>query len=220
MECMDSFVLDLKYALRSLRRAPGFATVAVLALALGIGANTVLFSVISFALLRPVPFPDPDRVVVINQTSTTLPVISVAWLDYLDWKAQAGDLFTRLGAGRRESFNLTSSGEPERVQGRMLTAAGLPLAGAQPALGRLFGPEDDKPGAPRTVVLGHGFWQRRFGGDASLVGKSIQLSGESYSVVGVLPKDFRFLRGADVYVPLGLFGDRYPDRGSHPGISG
>ncbi|MCA1826518.1 MAG: ABC transporter permease, partial [Myxococcales bacterium] len=216
---MDSFVLDLRYALRSMRKAPGFAVVAVLALALGIGANTVLFSVISYALFRPVPFPDPDRLVIVNQTSPSQANSSCSWLNYLDWKAESGKLFTYFGAERQESFNLTGDdGEPERVLGRMATADLLPLLGVRPILGRLHGTDDDRAGAPRTVVLSYGLWQRRFGGSANVVGRSIQLSGDSYTVVGILPRDLSFMSGGDVWVPMGLFGDRYRDRGINPGI--
>jgi len=166
---MESFVQDLKYGLRSLRKAPGFTAVAVLALALGIGANTVLFSVISFSLLRPVPFPDPDRLVIVNQTAPSFSNSSCAWLNYLDWKAQVAPLFTHFAAERRDSFNLTGAGgEPERVLGRMATSELLPQLGIQPVLGRLYVPEEDKPGAPRTVLLSHGLWQRRFGGDPAV----------------------------------------------------
>ena len=178
----------------------------------------MLFSVISFSLLRPLPFPEPERIAIFNETAPNFPASSVAWLDYLDWRTQVGDLFTQLAAVRRESFNLTGDGEPERVLGRMATAELLPLTGFKPILGRFYTADEDKPGAARTVVLTHGLWQRRFGGDREIVGKSIQLSNESYTVVGILPKDFRFLSGADLFVPLGLFADRYQDRGMHPGI--
>src|SRR4051812_37918061 len=217
---MDSLSQDLKYGLRSLRKAPGFTAVAVLALALGIGANTVLFSVISFSLLRPVPFPDPDRLVIVNQTATTFANSSCSWLNYLDWKAQAGRLFTHFAAERRDNFNVggDDGGEPERVIARMATSELLPMLGVKPVLGRLYTADDDRAGAPRTVLLSHGLWQRRFGADREIVGKAIQLSGDSYTVVGVLPRDLRFLSGGDVWVPLGLFADRYQDRGVNPGI--
>ncbi len=216
---MDSFAQDLKYAVRSLRKAPGFTIVAALALALGIGANTVLFSVISFALLRPVPFPDPDRLVIINQTAPTFANSSCSWLNYVDWKAQVGGLFTHFAAERRDSFNLTGDGgEPERVLGRMATSELLPQLGVKPVLGRLFGPDEDRVGAPRAVLLSYGLWQRRFGSDPNVVGKSIQLSGDSYAIVGVLPRSLHFLSGGDVWLPLGLFADRYTDRGINPGI--
>jgi MacB-like protein len=167
---------------------------------------------------RPLPFPEPERIVIFNETAPNFPASSCAWLNYLDWRTQAGDLFSQFAAGRRESFNLTGDGDPERVLGRMATAELLPLTGFKPVLGRFYTQEEDKPGAPRTVVLTHGLWQRRFGSDPRIVGKAIQLSNESYTVVGVLPKDFRFLSGADLFVPLGLFADRYQDRGMHPGI--
>src|SRR5512140_943433 len=216
---MDSLALDLRYALRSMRKAPGFTAVAVLAVALGIGANTVLFSVISYSLLRPLPYPDADRLVILNQTSPQGSNSSDAWLNYLDWKAQSGGLFTHFGAERQESFNLTSAtGDPERILARMATAEVLPMLGVRPVVGQLYGPGDDRQGAPRTVVLAYGLWQRRFGGDPSIVGASITLNGESYAVRGVLPRDLRFLSGGDVWVPLGLFADRYQDRGINPGI--
>jgi predicted permease len=218
---VDSFVQDVKYALRSLHKAPGFTAVAVLALALGIGANTVLFSVISFALLRPIPFADPDRLVIINQTAPTYANASCSWLNYVDWRAGVAPqgLFTHFAAERRDSFNLTGDGgEPERVLGRMATSELLPLLGVRPVLGRVFGADEDKVGAPRTVLLSNALWQRRFGSDPGVIGKSIQLNADSYTIVGVLPAGLRFLSGGDVWLPLGLFADRYTDRGINPGI--
>jgi putative ABC transport system permease protein len=216
---MDSIVLDLRYALRSMRKAPGFTAVAVLAVALGIGANTVLFSVISYSLLRPLPYPEPERLVILNQISPRGSDSSCAWLNYLDWKAQSGGLFTHFGAERQESVNLiTAAGEPERILARMATADVLPMLGVRPLLGQLYGPDDDRPGAPRTALLSYGLWQRRFGGDPSIVGRSIDLNGDSYTVRGVLPRDLRFMSGGEVWLPLGLFADRYQDRGINPGI--
>jgi len=216
---MDSFALDLRFALRSMRKAPGFTAVAVLAVALGIGANTVLFSVISYSLLRPLPYQEPDRLVILNQVSPRGSDSSCAWLNYLDWKAQSAGLFTRFGAERQESVNLiTATGEPERILARMATADVLPMLGVRPLLGQLYGPDDDSQGAPRTALLSYGLWQRRFGGDPSIVGRSIDLNGDSYAVRGVLPRDLRFMSGGDVWLPLGLFADRYQDRGINPGI--
>ena len=215
---MDGFLLDVRHALRSLRQSPGFALAAALTLALGIGANTLLFSVISFVLLRPVPYPAPDRLVLITERQTTLPEASVAYPNFLDWRAQAGQLFSHFAASRRDSFNLTGAGEPERLKSRMVSAAIFPALGVAPALGRIFGPEEDAPGAPRVVVLTWQLWQRRFGGDRGVLGRSLQLNGEAYEVIGVLPEAFRLFSGADVYVPIGLWQDVYPDRGQHPGI--
>lgn len=215
---MDTLRQDLRYALRSLRKSPGFTSIATLALALGIGANAVLFSVISFVLLRPLPYPDPGRIVIVDQSAQNFPHMSCAWLDYVDWRAQAGDVFTRFGAARKESMNLVAGGEPERVATRLATADVLPLTGVKPILGRLYGPDDDRPGAPHVVVLSYGLWQRRFGAEPGIVGKPITLDDAAYTVIGVLPQDFRFLSGADIYVPMGPVGNRWPDRGDHPGI--
>src|SRR5881394_1420389 len=116
---MDSFVQDVRYGIRSLRKAPAFTAIAALALALGIGANTVLFSVISYSLLRPLPYPEPDRLLILSERAPNFPNMSVAYLNFIDWEGQAKDLFSSFGATRRESFNLTTGGEPERVLGRM-----------------------------------------------------------------------------------------------------
>ena len=135
---MDSFVQDVRYGIRSLRKAPAFTAIAALALALGIGANTVLFSVISFSLLRPLPFPEADRLLLISEHMPSFPEASVAWLNFADWKAQLPpDLFSHFAAVRRESFNLVGDGEPERVLGRMASADLLPEFGVQPVLGLL-----------------------------------------------------------------------------------
>src|SRR3954469_5691872 len=216
---MESFVQDVRYGIRSLRKAPAFTAVAALALALGMGANTVLFSVISYSLLRPLPFPEPDRLLLMSEHMPTFPNASVAWLNFVDWKAQLPDnLFSHLAASRRDSFNLVDTGEPERVSGRMVTSEFLPEFGAQPALGRFYTADEDKPGAQRTVVLTHEFWRRRFGADPKILGRSLSLSGESYTVIGVTQKGFKVLSGNDFFVPLGLFADRFQERGSHPGI--
>jgi putative ABC transport system permease protein len=215
---MDSVVLDLRFALRSMRKAPGFTAVVVLAVALGIGANTVLFSVISFTLLRPLPYPDASRLVIFNEKTSAFPAMSVSWPDFVDWREAASGLFDGFGAVRPERFNLVGDGDPEQLTGFMATSEVLPLLGVRPQLGRLYSAGEDRPGAPRTVVVTHALWQRRFGSDPALVGRTLQLSGDSYTVVGVLPATFFFPVPVDVFVPLGVFADRYPSRTSHPGI--
>jgi len=217
---MDGLLLDVKYALRSLRQSRGFTVAAVVTLALGIGANTLLFSVISFVLLRPLPYADPDRLVVVTERQDRMQEVSLSYPNFLDYRAGSRGLFSHFAATRRHSFNLTGTGEPERVRGRMVSADLFPALGISPVLGRAFRPEEDAPGAPRVVVLTWELWQRRFGGDASILGRSIEMSGEPYEVVGVLPRSFRLFSGADAYVPLGQWADSFKDRGMHPGIYG
>ncbi|TMB01167.1 MAG: ABC transporter permease, partial [Deltaproteobacteria bacterium] len=217
---MDGVLLDLRYALRSLRQSPGFAAAASLTLALASGANTLLFSVISFVLLRPIPYADPDRLVFIAERQPALPEASLAYPTFLDLRAETGQVFSHFAAFRRDNFNLTGAGEPERLRGRMVSAELFPALGTPAALGRIFRPEEDRPGAPRTAVLSWEVWQRRFGGDRTVLGRSIELDGEPYEVIGVLRREFRFFSGADVYVPIGLWQDGYRDRGQHPGIYG
>jgi len=216
---MDGFLLDLRYAFRSLRQSPGFALATVLTLALGIGANTLLFSVISFVLLRPAPFVSPDRLVLITERQTVLSELSVAYPNFTDWRAQADKHFTHFAATRRDSFSLAGNGEPEQLKARMVSADLFPALGVAPAAGRSFRLEEDVPGGPRTAMISWELWQRRFGGDRGLLGRSIDLSGKPYEVIGVLPPGFRLFRVADLYVPIGLWKDAFPERGSHPGIS-
>jgi putative ABC transport system permease protein len=217
---VNGFLLDVRYALRSLRQSPGFALAAALTLALGIGANTLLFSVVSFVLLRPLPYADPDRLMFVAERQAALPEASLAYPTFLDLREAAGQAFSHFAAFRRESFNLTGAGEPERLRGRMVSADLFPALGTPAFLGRTFRPEEDAPGAPRTAVLSWELWQRRVGGDRGVLGRSIELNGEPFEVIGVLRREFRFFSGADLYVPIGLWQDLYRDRGHHPGIYG
>jgi predicted permease len=200
---MHGFLQDLRHSMRTLRRSPGFTVVAVLTLALGIGANTTIFSVVRAVLLRPLPVPEPERVVRVweadpkrgwNQFSVSAP-------NYGDWVDQA-DVFEHLGAMQTTTFHLTGGGDPERVVGNLASASLFPILGAVPAIGRSFLPEEERAGGPHVVVLGHDLWKRRYGADPALVGRAIELSGQSYSVVGVLPDSFQLSLGADLWVPL------------------
>ena len=193
---------DLRYALRGLRRAPGFALAAVLTLALGIGANSAIFSVVNSVLLRPLPYHEPDRLVMVwgrypefGRTSTSLP-------DFRDWRDGTRGTFAQMAARHNGAFVLTGQGEPEQLTADRVTANFFQTLGVRPALGRAFLAEEELMGGDdRVVVLSHGFWQRRFGGDPNVVGRQLQLSGRPWTVVGVAPRDFRFARTVDVWAP-------------------
>ncbi|HET9753123.1 MAG TPA: ABC transporter permease, partial [Myxococcales bacterium] len=216
---MGSVLQDFRLALRSLHRAPTYALAAIAALALAIGANTALFSLIEATLLRPYPYPQPERVLIVRESSKAFSASSVAYPNFVDWRAQTRDTFSAMAAFRRDSFNLTGSGEPERVAARQVTSDFFDALGVQPQLGRGFTAQDDSPGAPRTVMLGNALWQRRFASDPRVIGQALTLGGDSYTIVGILPPGFRFLAAQDVFVPLGLWADQFRSRDDHPGIS-
>jgi predicted permease len=211
---------DLKYTIRQLLKAPGFTAVAVLTLALGIGANTAIFSVVHGVLLRPLPYPEQDRLVSIGEWSEQVPGMSVSYLNFLDWRTRQTS-FTALGVSRGQSFNYVGATGSERVSGAqashdLFTALGVPAL-----RGRLFNGDDDKAGAERTVVIGENYWKRNFGGRDSALGEKIQLSGDSYIIIGVLPDLSQFPGGApELWVPLGLWSDQdlLTKRWNHPGL--
>jgi putative ABC transport system permease protein len=213
------FWQDLRYAARMLVRAPAFTTIAVLALALGIGANTAIFSVVNKILLQPLPFKNPNELVIIWENATHLgfPKNTPSAANFADWRDQS-TLFTGMVAMAPKDFNLTGVGEPERLDGRRVSATLFDLLGVQPRLGRRFLPEEDKPGT-RVVILSSGLWQRRFGGDPKIVGQSVNLNGESYSVVGVMPPGIE-LPGFDnwkdqLWVPIAFSSEEAQSRGNH-----
>src|ERR1700755_475453 len=179
---------DLRLAFRSLRRAPTYSFFAVAALAIAIGANTSLFSLIEATLLRPSQYPHVERLLILRETMKDFTAASVALPNFDDWREQTKGQFSGLAAYRRESFTLTGSGEPERLSGRMVTSDFFDVVGIQPQLGRAFTEENDKPGAARTVILGNALWQRRFASDPRVIGQSITLAGDSYTVIGVMPQ--------------------------------
>jgi putative ABC transport system permease protein len=211
---MDTLLQDLRYGARALARSPGFTAVAALTLALGIGANTAIFSVVHAVLLRPLPYREPDRLVLAWETrgprrgGVTAP-------DYVDWKAQ-NQVFETLAARDAITANLTGTQDPERVEGRRVTADYLPMLGVRPERGRLFTADEDRPGASHVVVLSHGLWERRFGADPALLGRSIRLDGEPYQVLGVMPAGVG-LPGADeeFWVPLAITPEELRQTGNH-----
>jgi putative ABC transport system permease protein len=214
---MNTFGQDVRYGLRMLWKSPGFTLVTVLALALGIGANTAIFSVVNTVLLRPLPFPNGERIVFMGEWSQQIPEMSVSYPNFADWRDQ-NTVFEQIAAFRNSNYVLTGVGEPERLDGRQVSAAFFPVLGVSPALGRNFSPQEDKPGGNPVALISHGFWQRRLGSDPTVVNKPLLLNGENYTVIGVLPQTFEWQSPVDVFVPVGLHADRFMDRDSHPGM--
>ena len=191
---METLLQDLRYAFRMLIKKPGFTVVAVLTLALGIGANTAIFSVINGVMLRVLPYRDAERLAVLWETNTRSgqePNLrnEVALGNFLDWREQT-EAFDEIGALYYTSLNMTGADEPERIQSAIVTVNLFDTLGVQPANGRSFYPEEEKVGSPRVVVVSHGLWQRRFGGDPNLVGKTLTLNGNPTTVVGIMPAGF------------------------------
>jgi putative ABC transport system permease protein len=210
---------DVRTALRALLARPAFTFVAVLTLALGIGANTAVYTVVHGVLLAPLPYADADRVVVLNEVSPQFPnPISVSWQNYVDWRNRS-TTFETMAAFRTTQMTLTGLGEPERMPARMVTASLLPMLGVELPLGRHLQAADDEPGAAGVAILSDGLWRRKFGGAADVLGRRIELDKQPYVVVGVLPARFELFQPAEVYVPIGPWAATLPDdRGWHPGI--
>lgn len=208
---------DARYALRSLRKHPGFTVIAIFTLALGIGANTAIFSVINAVLLRPLPYADADRLVVLTETVAERP-IGVSYPNFVDFRNQSTTFENVAAVRHRESFNLTGTGDSERLQGRLVSANFLSTLGVKPIRGRDFSAEDDRTGAAPTVMLSYALWQRRFGGDEKIVGQQLTLNRERFTVIGVTPENFEYGIDADLTVPIGLSTERFSARGRDPGI--
>ncbi len=216
---MGTLLQDLRYGVRMLMKKPGFTLIAVLTLALGIGANTAIFSVVNSVLIQPLPYQAPDQLVRLSGWSPQVPGMSISYPDLLDWRAQ-NKVFTSIAGTRFNSYNLTGVDEAERLQGRAISAEFFDVLGVKPAMGRSFLAEEDRPGANRVCLVSHGLWQRRFGSDEHFVGKTLTLNNQTYTVVGVLPASYRYGTPTDVFVPIGLEGasEMMNERGNHPGI--
>ncbi len=215
-----SLIKDLQFSLRQLRKAKVFAVVAVVTLALGIGCNTAIFSVFYSVLLRPLPFSDPDRLVIVSERAANFPMLSTSWLNLKDWKAQSTS-FEEFGATRVVTMALTGSGQPEQIPGQMISGNLLHMLGVIPVAGRPISAVDDQPASPAVALLGYGLWQRRFGGAESVLGQTITLDRQTYTVVGVLPQGFALLQQSpDFVVAMGPWASKLPeDRSWHPGIN-
>jgi len=195
---------DARYALRQLRKAPGFTFVAVLTLALGVGATTAMFSVVNGVLLRPLPYPDSDALVRVHEIVPQYGLFSVAPASFLDWRQQ-NSVFDHVAAYTTTSATLAGPSGPERIQGMQVSWDLFPLLRVPPQLGTTFTAEQDKPGAPAVVVLSHSMWQQRFGGDPGVIGRSITLNGVPVTIIGVMPAEFYFpTRTPEFWRPLAL----------------
>jgi putative ABC transport system permease protein len=211
---------DLRYGLRTFRKKPGFTLVAVFTLALGIGANTAIFSVVNGVLLKSLPFPDAERLVALSETSESGQITAVAYPNYLDWRA-GQTVFENLAARMPAGGVLTGDGEPERVTGRFVSASFFPTLGVKPQAGRFFNEEEDRPATERVMVLSYALWQRRYGGDPEVIGRAVQFNGESWTVLGVAPAQFDFYGEHNLnnqfFIPLGSLSSQQfmHDRHSH-----
>ncbi len=200
---METLLQDVRYAIRMLFKKPGFTTVVLITLALGIGANTAIFSVVNGVLIQPLPFKEPDGLVAVREANPKFSnePIGASFPNFTDWKEQ-NQVFEHMAAFRVQYFTLIGEDEPLRVTGQCVSSAFFPMLRAEPVLGRTFLPEEEKPGHRKVVVLSHGFWQRRFGGDPAVLARTLTLDGSPFTVVGVMPAGFRFLKDADLWTPL------------------
>jgi predicted permease len=203
---MISFWQDVRYGLRVLGKNPGFTAVAVLTLALGIGANTALFSVVNGVLLNPLPFPKPTELVAVYSRTATFQESSISYPNFLDWQKD-NHSFASLSAFRSDDFNMTGVGEPERLHVHMISAEFFPALGLPPLLGRNFTPAEDRAGAGPVAILSDGIWKRKFGSSPEVLGRSITLNGKVYTVIGVAQGRITGLSASDVYVPIGQWND-------------
>jgi predicted permease len=204
---MTTLSQDFRYAIRMLLKSPGFAAIAVLTLALGIGANTTLFSVVNGVLLNPLPYPHSEQLVTVYASTPGFEQGPLVYLNFLDWQRDTRT-FSSMALYRNQNYNVTFTAEAERLSGYMISADFFSTLGVQPVLGRTFRAEDDQLGAAPVVVLGGGLWARKFGSSPDVIGTSLTLNGTSYMVVGVIPSGFTFYgQDRDVYTPIGQWND-------------
>ncbi|MGH9480613.1 MAG: ABC transporter permease, partial [Terriglobales bacterium] len=224
---MPTLIRDLRYALRSLAQAPAVALIAIVTLGLGVGASTTIFSVVDAVLLRPLPYPQPNRLVAVREHDRQFPEMSVSFPDYLDWVAD-NHSFTALAAFRGNGATLTHAGPPTVIGGQDATWQYFPVLGVAPERGRTFLPSEDKVGAPNVVVISDGLWRRRFAASPTILGSAIELDAKPYTVVGIMPPGFPGLNpdqgefARQYWVPLGAKAVKdsgMDNRGSHPGLT-
>src|SRR5580658_4997417 len=210
---LDILGQDLRYVGRTLRQSPGYALTVIAIAGLGIGATTAAFSITDHVLLRPLPFSDADRLVTIWETEQHYEHWELSPANYRDWKNQSKS-FEAFGVYSSLHVNLAGQGEPEALTGEILTADVLPLLGIKPAVGRWFSAEEDRPGAPCTVLMSYSLWQARFGGNGAAIGKKVLLDDEPCTLIGVMPAGFAFPRRQDeIWMAARFADDKYEDRG-------
>ena len=204
---IDTLVQDVRYGLWMMRRKPGFTTIVILTLALGIGANTAIFSVVNAVLLNPFAYPEAERIMFLSSSRLSEPNSSsaISYPNFLDWQQQQ-TTFSHLAAARNRTFNLTGVADPMQVKTAIISPEAFPLLGVAPQLGRVFTAQDNQLNAARAVVLSHAFWQKQFAGEANVIGRQLLLDDQAYTVIGVMPPRFKFWAG-EVWVPFGLFAD-------------
>ncbi len=202
---IDTLFQDLRYGVRMMLKHKGFTIVAAGALALGIGANTAIFSVVNAVMLNPFAYPDADQIMYLSQYDLkhSMDTASVTYPNFLDWQKQLTG-FTHLAAARTQTFSLTGGDNPIHVNGAMISPEAFPLLKLPPLLGRVFTEQDNRLDSSRTVVLSHAFWQSRFGGESGVIGRTMTLDNQAYTVIGVMPPHFKFW-GSEIWVPYGLF---------------
>ncbi len=198
----DEMFQDLGYGVRMLLKNPGFTTVVVLTLALGIGANAALFSVVNGVLLNPLPYPQPDQLVTLHQSKPNFATGAIPYPNFCDWQKE-NRTFSAMAISRGASFSLIGAGEAEQVGGRWVSAECFSVLGVQPALGRSFAPGEDERGAGPVAMISAELWQRKFNAAPDVLGKSLTLDDKSYTIIGVLPASFKLYRSTDVYLPIG-----------------
>ena len=208
---MESLIQDLKYAARVLLKSPGFVAIAVLTLALGIGANTALFSVVNGVLLRPLPYPRPAELVVISETTANFESSSISYPNFLDWQ-RTNSSFASIAAYKEDDYSITGAGEAERVRVGTVSKGFFEILGVSPVQGRTFTADDDRLGSAPVAMISAGLWQRKFGSAPDIIGKRITMNGEGYTVIGIVPARFQlestnFNSAKDVFVPMGAFKD-------------
>jgi len=201
---IHDFIQDLHFGVRILRKSPGFAIVAVLTLALGIGANTAIFSVVYGVLLDPLPYQDPSRLILLNETTPLVGTVSVSDPNFLDWRSQSR-AFSQMAAVHEVGFNLSGISQPESISGEAVSPNFLSLLGVRPFLGRDFDASEEKSGAAPVVMLGYSLWQSHFGSDPGAIGRTVQFDGRSFTIIGVLPANFRWVEKVQFLEPIGTW---------------